>query len=92
MYISTAENESQNCRQHRKWAGKPKFPYFDKFREAAKKRYFFSGPATNRGGGVKGLATKNKDRFLKLYKNYSGKIFVITNLEGGKALVAGRLK
>ena len=27
-------------------------------REAAKKRYFFKGPATKTGGGVKGPATK----------------------------------
>ena len=31
-----------------------------------KKVIFFSGPATNRGGMGKGLATKKKERFLKL--------------------------
>ena len=31
-----------------------------------KNGYFFSGPATKRGGGGEGLATKKKDRFLKL--------------------------
>ena len=39
-------------------------------REAAKKVIFFSGPATKKGGVVgKGLATKKKEHFLKLYKN-----------------------
>ena len=62
------------------------------FKASRKKRSFFSGPATKRGGGggwgVKDLATKRKDRFLK--KN-SVKIFVATEPEGGgcKALVAG---
>ena len=37
-------------------------------REVAKKRYFFSGPATKRGRGgeCKGLVT-NKNTFLKLF-------------------------
>ena len=35
-------------------------------REAAKKRYFFGGLATMREGWGKGLATKKKERFLKL--------------------------
>ena len=33
--------------------------------EAANKVLFFSGPATNKGGGVKGLATKKK-LYMKL--------------------------
>ena len=37
-------------------------------REAAKKRYFFSGPATKRGRS-KGFATEKKYRFMKLVKN-----------------------
>ena len=50
------------------------------------KNGFFSGP------GGKGLATKKKDRFLKLNKK-SGNFFVASKLEGGgKALVAGPLK
>ena len=32
------------------------------------KTAFFSGPATKRGGGGKGLATKKKELFLKLEK------------------------
>ena len=32
----------------------------------AVKKFFFSGPATKRGGGGKGLATKKKYLFLKL--------------------------
>ena len=34
-------------------------PVWNRVREAAKKRYFFSGPATKRGGGELGL-----DKFL----------------------------
>ena len=39
------------------------------------------------GGGGKGLAPKKKNRFLKLN---SGKKFVTSKIEGGKALVVGR--
>ena len=42
----------------------------DVLREAAKSN-FFNGPATKRGGGVKGLATKKF--FLKLEKKHSPK-------------------
>ena len=38
-----------------------------RIKEATKKiTVFFSGPATKRGRGVKGLATKKKYSFLKL--------------------------
>ena len=41
------------------------YVYSASIREAAKKRSFFSGPTT-KGGRGKGLATKKKDRFLKV--------------------------
>ena len=50
-------------------------------REAATKKTFFSGLATERGGGVKGLTTKKKKNFLKLEKKIPKN--VATKLEGG---------
>ena len=52
-------------------------------REAAKKRYLFSGPATKRGrGGVKGLATKKTKNFLLnisiCYENINSGLFDIS--------------
>ena len=50
-------------------------------REAAKKDYFFSGPATKRRGGDKGFGTKKMNFFE------ARKIFVANKLEGVGALV-----
>ena len=45
------------------------------------KMYFFSGPATKRGEGGKGLATKKKYLFLKLDKKIPTNV-VATKFEG----------
>ena len=50
-------------------------------REAAKKGYFFSGPANKREGGGKGLATKKKQLFSKLEKKNPVFFFVAIKLE-----------
>ena len=39
----------------------------EKGKGSRKKVFFFSGPAYNRGGGVKGRATKKKDFFTSSF-------------------------
>ena len=48
---------------------------WDLLREAAKKiRSFFRGPATKWRGGGKGLTTKKKNVFIKLFLNFVPKL------------------
>ena len=57
------------------------------------KSYFFSGPATKRGGGGKGQATKKKIFFWRSTKKILPKMWPLSSrgVGGwvGKALVAG---